>query len=113
LTSNCTIAGRVRLSCRKMRLLTLCRYEDKNTLRRSDIDIDSTSYIAISYIWAQAEWHSNLGRDESRIAKSLNRPGLAYRDNGELDTAIDWFERAKEIYRQSVGRNEEAMGEVT
>ena len=43
-----------------MRLLTLCRYEDENVLRRSDIDIDSTSYIAISHIWAQAEWHSNL-----------------------------------------------------
>ena len=43
-----------------MRTLTLCRYEQGKILARSEVDIDSTPYIAISHIWAQAVWYSDI-----------------------------------------------------
>ncbi|KIV89469.1 hypothetical protein PV10_06866 [Exophiala mesophila] len=43
-----------------MTVLTLCQFQDDGLVERHDVDIDTTRYLAISHIWAKAEWRDDI-----------------------------------------------------
>ena len=43
-----------------MTTITLCRFEDGNILIQRGLSLGQAPYIAISHIWSEAIWHSNL-----------------------------------------------------
>ena len=47
-------------SSSKMTTITLCRFEDGNILIQRGLSLGQAPYIAISHIWSEAIWHSNL-----------------------------------------------------
>jgi hypothetical protein len=40
-----------------MTWLTLCRFDEKGTISRHEINIFKSEYIAISHVWCRASWH--------------------------------------------------------
>jgi len=42
-------------------LIQVCRFDESGKLQRQNIDISCNSYIAVSHVWADATWRSDIG----------------------------------------------------
>lgn len=56
-----------------MTVLTLCQFDDEGLLGKHDVDIDATPYLAISHIWAKADWRDDIPNIPWRVLVSPHK----------------------------------------